>query len=258
MHTTTKHLSSTPSRTAPTREAVAPRRGRAAALTAALALAAAPAAGVALAVPAQAHDELVSSSPEAGQSLSEAPGEVSLTFSGELIDGQGIQNLLQVRDADGNQWQADSGTVDGETFSAQLCPDLPNGDYEIAYRVVYSDGHSEERRLDFALDAEGAPAAGTVPEDCGVAAEPAGGPAEENATDASQAAAENSPAAEAAEASSDPAATTETQADQAEDPGLPGWVWAVGLGGLAVIGLAAVLMFRKASALGHTDTPEDR
>ncbi|PNL18661.1 copper resistance CopC family protein [Micrococcus sp. FDAARGOS_333] len=237
------------------REDVIPRRRRTAALTAALALAAAPVAGVALAAPAQAHDELLSSTPEAGQTLTEAPDEVSLTFSGNLIDGQGIQNLIRVRDADGNQWQADSGTVEGDTFSAAVCPDLPNGDYELAYRVVYSDGHSEERRLDFTLDAEGAPEAGTVPEDCGVAAESAGGSAAEEATDASQAAEENG---QAAQASGDPAATTEAQDDQAQEPGLPGWVWGLGLGGVAVIGLAAVLMFRKASALGHTDTPEDR
>lgn len=239
-------------------EGLTPRRTRTAALAAALSLTVAPVATAGLAAPALAHDELLSSTPEAGQTLTEAPGEVSLTFSGELIDGQGIQNLMQLRDADGNQWQADSGTVEGDTFSAQVCPDLPNGDFELAYRVVYSDGHSEERRLDFTLDAEGAPEAGTVPTDCGVAAEPAGGPAEQGTTDASQAAQENAPAADAAEASSDPAATTETQAGQTAEPALPGWVWAVGLGGLAVIGLAAVLMFRKASALGHTDTPEDR
>lgn len=252
------HLNAQHTSTDGAREDAAPRRRRAAALTAALSLATAPVAGVALAVPAQAHDELLSSTPEAGTTLTQAPDRVSLTFSGELIDGQGIQNLMQVRDADGNQWQADSGTVDGDTFSAAVCPDLPNGDYELAYRVVYSDGHSEERRLDFTLDAEGAPEAGTVPEDCGVAAEPSGGTAQQSATDASQAAEENAPAAEAAEASSDPAATTETQDGQTEDPGLPGWVWAVGLGGLVLVGLAAVLMFRKASALGHTDTTEDR
>lgn len=253
MHPNAKHT------THDAREGLTPRRRGAAALAAGLALTAAPVAATGLAAPALAHDELLSSTPEAGQTLTEAPGEVSLTFSGELIDGQGIQNLLQVRDANGNQWQADSGTVEGDTFSAQVCPDLPNGDYELAYRVVYSDGHSEERRLDFTLDAEGAPEAGTVPQDCGVAAEPAGGPTEQGATDASQAAEENAPAADAApQASSDPAATTETQADRTEEPALPGWVWAVGLGGLAVIGLAAVLMFRKASALGHTDTPEDR
>ncbi|MGJ5590031.1 copper resistance CopC family protein [Micrococcus lylae] len=249
------HLNAMHTCTERVREDVTPRRRRTAALTAALALAAAPVAGVALAAPAQAHDELLSSTPEAGQTLTEAPDEVSLTFSGNLIDGQGIQNLIRVRDADGNQWQADSGTVEGDTFSAAVCPDLPNGDYELAYRVVYSDGHSEERRLDFTLDAEGAPEAGTVPEDCGVAAESAGGSAAEEATDASQAAEENG---QAAQASGDPAATTEAQDDQAQEPGLPGWVWGLGLGGVAVIGLAAVLMFRKASALGHTDTPEDR
>ena len=248
MHPTTERV----------RPDASPRRRSTAALTAALALAAAPAAGIVLAVPAQAHDELLSSTPQAGQTLTEAPSKVSLTFSGSLIDGQGIQNLIQVRDADGNQWQSDSGTVDGDTFTAQVCPDLPNGDYELAYRVVYSDGHTDERRLDFTLDAPGAPAAGTAPKDCGVAASAAAGSAGPSAADASQAAQENAPAAEAAQASSDPAATTEAQTDQQGQRPLPTWVWVVGTLGLGVIALAGMQMFRKASALGHTNTPEDR
>ena len=254
-----RHARTLQTRPAPNRERAGggERRRRASALTAALALAAAPVAGVALAVPAQAHDELLSSTPEAGQTLTEAPQEVSLTFSGNLIDGQGIQNLIQVRDAEGNQWQADSGTVDGGTFSAAVCPDLPNGDYELAYRVVYSDGHSEERRLDFTLDAAGAPAAGTAPTDCGVAAQPSGGSTQDGAADASPAGEEDA-TAEAASASSDPSATTEQQDEADQGPALPTWVWVVGALGVGVIALAGLQMFRKASALGHTNITEDR
>ena len=119
---------------------------------AAAGLALLPALVVAGAAPAAAHDELIRTAPAVGETATTAPSEVSLTFSGELIDGEGIQNLLQVRDADGNQWQSAAGTVDGPTFSAPLCEGLPNGDYEVAYRVVYSDGHSEERSFDFAVD----------------------------------------------------------------------------------------------------------
>ena len=127
---------------------------------AAAGLALLPALVVAGAAPAAAHDELIRTAPAVDETVTTAPSEVSLTFSGELIDGEGIQNLLQVRDADGNQWQSAAGTVDGSTFSAPLCEGLPNGDYEVAYRVVYSDGHSEERSFDFAVDDPAAPAAG--------------------------------------------------------------------------------------------------
>lgn len=221
----------------------ASRRRRA--LTGLFALAAAPAAVVGLAGPAQAHDELLRSTPEAGQRLDRAPEQVSLTFSGELVDGQGIQNLVQVRDADGNQWQAEPGAVDGDTLSATLCPGLPNGEYELAYRVVYSDGHSDERRLDFTLDADDAPAAGTAPQDCGVPAADSAG--QDTAASAGQ---------DTAGAQSVEPGATEAQDRQSAEQALPGWAWPAGLAGVAVIGLAAVLMFRKASALGHT-TPGD-
>ena len=142
-----------------------------------------PALVVAGAAPAAAHDELIRTAPAVGETATTAPSEVSLTFSGELIDGEGIQNLLQVRDADGNQWQSAAGTVDGPTFSAPLCEGLPNGDYEVAYRVVYSDGHSEERSFDFAVDDPAAPAAGAntlvlnVREDSWIEVRPQGGKA---------------------------------------------------------------------------------
>ena len=56
--------------------------------------------------------------------------------------------------------------------SAPLCADLPRGEYDVAYRVVYSDGHSEERSLEFTVEDPQAPAPGTAPSGCGVAAVP--------------------------------------------------------------------------------------
>ncbi|MCR8676534.1 copper resistance protein CopC, partial [Micrococcus sp. HG099] len=129
-----------------------PRRGAGRAARTAAGLALIPALALAGAAPAAAHDELVRTSPGVDETVGTAPERVALTFSGDLIDGEGIQNLLQVRDAAGNQWQAEPGTVDGPGFSAPLCEGLPNGDYRVAYRVVYSDGHSEERAFGFAVD----------------------------------------------------------------------------------------------------------
>ena len=42
---------------------------------------------LAVATPAQAHDELVSSYPEADSTITGSPAEITLSFSGELIAG---------------------------------------------------------------------------------------------------------------------------------------------------------------------------
>lgn len=203
-----------------------------------------PALVVAGAAPAAAHDELIRTAPAVGETATTAPSEVSLTFSGELIDGEGIQNLVQVRDADGNQWQSAAGTVDGSTFSAPLCEGLPNGDYEVAYRVVYSDGHSEERSFDFAVDDPAAPAAGTAPQGCGTAVAGASTAASPEAT-AGQ--------GDAASAEATAQADGSDAAQPADSDALPAWVWVAGIAGLAVLVVAFLLMGRRARALGHLD-----
>ena len=203
-----------------------------------------PALVVAGAAPAAAHDELIRTAPVMDETVDAAPDRVALTFSGDLIDGEGIQNLLQVRDADGNQWQAEPGAVEGPTFSAPLCEGLPNGDYQVAYRVVYSDGHSEERSFDFAVDDPAAPAAGTAPEGCGVAAAPAA---------ASPSAAAGTGAADTDAADAQPQQEADEAAESADAGALPAWVWAVGLAGLLVLAVGIVLMGRRARALGHLD-----
>ncbi|MCV7647003.1 copper resistance protein CopC [Micrococcus luteus] len=207
---------------------------------AAVGLALLPALVVAGAAPAAAHDELIRTAPAVDETVTTAPSEVLLTFSGDLIDGEGIQNLLQVRDADGNQWQSAAGTVDGPIFSAPLCEGLPNGDYEVAYRVVYSDGHSEERSFDFAVDDPAAPAAGTAPQGCGTAV--AGASPETTAGQGDAASAAATAQADASDA-----------AQPADSDALPAWVWAAGIAGLAVLVVAFLLMGRRARALGHLD-----
>lgn len=248
-HTPVSSPDSTPV-SIPRHSRIAPRP----ALRAAAGLALLPALALAGATPAAAHDELVKAVPAQGASATDAPSEVSLTFSGDLIDGQGIKNLAQVRDAHGSQWQAGPGTVDGPTLSVPLCEGLPNGAYDVAYRVVYSDGHSEEQTYAFTVEDPAAPAEGTAPEGCGVAAAGTSTPAS-----TSPAAGESSAPSESTTAgstASDPAASSAAAANapaSAEDEGLPGWVWPLGIGGLLVLGLGALALHRKASALGHLD-----
>ncbi|MCY1159566.1 MAG: copper resistance protein CopC, partial [Citricoccus sp.] len=124
-------------------------------------------AATAAAPPALAHDQLLSTTPEAGATVTAAPDELSLTFSGNLITGQGIQNLVTVTDEAGHQWQDGAAQVAGPGLTSALCEGMPNGDYDVAYRVVYSDGHSEAKQYGFTLEDPSAPDA-AAPQDCGV------------------------------------------------------------------------------------------
>lgn len=100
---------------------------------------------------AVAHDELISSTPEAQEQLDNAPEEVSLTFSGNLTTGQGIPNIILVRDANDENWTDGEAEVDGRTISVPVKEGMPDGEYRVSYRVVYSDGHPEEKMYTFTL-----------------------------------------------------------------------------------------------------------
>jgi copper resistance protein C len=224
---------------------------------------------LAAATPAAAHDQLLSTSPEAGSTAVSAPQTLTLEFSGDLITGQGIQNVATVTDEDGHQWQDGEPQVSGPQLSAALCEGMPNGDYEVSYRVVYSDGHSEEKSFDFALEDPDAPDT-AVPEDCGVPNPDAAVSSDATASGDSSATAaptaapgaggatagepSGATAATGATASGEPSGTDTGEAtasdSQAPAEGLPGWVWAAAVGGVLVVVLAMVVVFRKAKAIG--------
>lgn len=102
--------------------------------TAVLALVAA--LGLALAPPAAAHDSLVASDPTVDAVLGSAPSDVSLTFSGELLD---VGATVMVVDSAGTD-HAGAPVVDGPRLTTPLGA-LPDGSYTVRWRVVSSDGH---------------------------------------------------------------------------------------------------------------------
>lgn len=198
----------------------------------------------AVAAPAWAHDSLISSSPEAGEVLETSPEEVVLEFSGDgLTDGEAIANVLQISDAEGENWEGDT-EIEGATMSTELPEELPGGEYTVAYRAVYSDGHAEEQSFDFEVAA--APAESESP------SEPATAESSED-DDAT-----SSPSGQATE---DAASDSETQGSEHEDSegegsedegaavseetvgyslGLPTWLLVAG--GVVVLGVLAAVV----------------
>lgn len=194
----------------------------------------------AVAAPAWAHDSLISSSPEAGEVLEASPEEIVLEFSGDgLTDGQGIANVLQISDAEGENWEGET-QIEGATMSTELPEELPGGEYTVAYRAVYSDGHAEEQSFDFEV-AE--PAESESPS--------ASAPAESSENDDDAA---SSPSGQATGGGADGNAESQDSDDQSSEDqeadvsaevvgysaGVPTWVLVAG--GVVVLGVLAAVV----------------
>lgn len=104
------------------------------------------------AAPASAHDELIASSPRAGESFATAPANVSLQFSDDVLS---MGAVVVIADAAGVDWIAAEPVLNGTTVTAEVLPDMPVAGYELRWRVVSSDGHPISGIIPFTVgDAE--------------------------------------------------------------------------------------------------------
>jgi copper transport protein len=89
---------------------------------------------------ADAHAELLSTEPAAGEHLATAPDQVVLHFSEAVNLGD---DLVRVLDSKGDEVDADDPVhLNGERSSVALpLPPLEDGGYVVSWRVVSSDGH---------------------------------------------------------------------------------------------------------------------
>lgn len=187
--------------------------------------------------PAQAHDELVSSNPSQNAQLSQAPQSLELTYSGEIMDLDGV-NQVRVSNAAGESMTEGSPQVEGKQIIQDLKSDQQEGTYTVSWRVVSSDGHPIQGTFTY-----------QVGQGSDLASQAAG-------SSASSSAAESS-AAPSAESAAEPSATSAQLAESAAaDPlsqlgsGLSGPLKLVlallGLGALgAVLTLILMKMKRK-------------
>ncbi|MFD6140203.1 copper resistance protein CopC [Promicromonospora sp. NPDC060271] len=186
----------------------------------------------ATAVPASAHDKLISSDPASGQRLAEAPAEVSLTFSADVLE---MGAAVVVSDAAGTEWVSAAPAVDGPVVTAVLDAGMPDAGYEIRWRVVSSDGHPISGVVPFTVG-DGEPLA-----DGAGGVEPGAAPSGAGETGG------------ASVPGTDARSSTQTQIAQ-EDEG-PWRVVLVGAGGAAVaVALLVLVQFlRRRSHAGGTE-----
>jgi len=157
---------------------------------------------------ASAHDQLVSSTPADGKRLSAAPTQVSVTFSAALMD---LGYEIRVVDAASKNWAQGSPVLSRETLAQPLAPDLPEGEYQVRWRVVSSDGHPISGSYSFLVGANAK--AGTIPAP-GLA-----------------------PGTEPAAGATAPSSEADTSAGSGPTAGVPGWLIAGGIGAVAGLGL---------------------
>jgi methionine-rich copper-binding protein CopC len=141
------------------------------------------------ALPASAHDYLVSSSPAAGSTIDAPPSEVTLTFNDVILDlgtpggaggdastGSGSvaggSSIVQVTgpDAQGTHFETGCATNSGRTVSVPVALG-GSGQYTVTWRVVSADGHPVSDSIAFTYQAPaGATAAAGTADGPGCAA----------------------------------------------------------------------------------------
>lgn len=112
--------------------------------------------GIGGAVPAQAHDRIISSDPADGAQLDAAPAALTMTFSTEPL---AVEPQVVVTDTAGTVVAQGSPTIEGTAATFPWPAELTGDTYTVAWRVVSSDGHPIEGTFSFAVAAAPEPAA---------------------------------------------------------------------------------------------------
>ena len=106
---------------------------------------------VALALPAQAHDQLINQTPNNGETLQAGVVEIKLEFNNELLNLGDTGAEILILNSAGEQQNPGCALVENRTATVKL--DLAAaGDYSVAWRVVSSDGHPISGEFGFKLE----------------------------------------------------------------------------------------------------------
>ena len=186
----------------------------------AAALAAATLAGVALflgAAPAAAHTSLIGSTPADDSTVTNPVTEVVLEFD-QAVQTEFAQ--VAVLGADQTPYWSAYPVVVGRTVT-QAVESLPDGRYEVSYRVISSDGHPVSGSISFTVTGQAAPPPVETP----------------TAQPTTAAVPEPTPAVDTAPATTAEADPTGVAAAMSDDTGLP---MGALVGGALAAGVAAV------------------
>lgn len=182
---------------------------------------------IAFAPAASAHDELTSTTPKNGATVTSAPSSLELTFAEKPL---AVGNQISVKAPNGSTSKA-TPKVDGSTVSA---PFAGHGDgaYTVTWRVVSSDGHPISGSYAFTL--KGGTASTAAPS---------------SAASSSGGAASSSPRATATTTFDSPAPSPAAEAHEDADGSAAWSVIAAVAGVVVVVGIGVALMARRRRGL---------
>lgn len=189
------------------------------------------------AVPASAHNVLLSSNPADGAVLQAGPTTVRLTFDQPV---ENFQPVVTVLGPDGQRYESGAPQVDSTEVTASVGALPGAGDYVIAYRVVSADGHPVAGEIRFRLDAptsSGAPVSGPV------SSTPGSAPS--SPAPSSPAPFSSAPSSSAPSSSAPAVPTTAAVAPASSSSGLSGWVWAAIALAAFLVAAAGVVIARR-------------
>lgn len=167
---------------------------------------------------ASAHDELISTDPAADSTVDALPEQVSLTFSVELIGGEG-STAVEVTNASGRDVGDGEVELDGALVTQRIdTAGAQAGAYLVKWKVVSSDGHPIAGEYTFTV---------TTGSDSTPSAEPSPEPSA-----APSAAAGDEP-------SSEPTAVQPSSSDRGGVPG-SAWIWVIVIAAVLAFGVFAV------------------
>ncbi len=101
------------------------------------------------ALPASAHDELVSSDPGADAVLDALPSQLTLSFSADVLTDAGA-TVIEVTDAAGTRLDEGAPQVAGTEVTQALTGEA-SGAVRVLWRVVSSDGHPIDGDFSFSV-----------------------------------------------------------------------------------------------------------
>ncbi|RPF26631.1 copper resistance CopC family protein [Georgenia muralis] len=119
---------------------------------------------------ALAHDVLLESSPADGARLASSPGEITLTFSADLLATGAAMVLTDAAGATVTEAPAE---VDGRVAAVALEEELPAAGYTVTWSVVSSDGHRIDGDLAFTVEGPDTDVRAAGPADPGAPADDA-------------------------------------------------------------------------------------
>lgn len=97
---------------------------------------------------ASAHDSVASTVPSDTEHVDLAPATVSMRFTDNIMQ---LGAIMLVVDSAGTDWSAGEPALDGPTATLAVDPALPDGAYQVRWRVVSADGHPISGTFDFSV-----------------------------------------------------------------------------------------------------------